>query len=280
MKQYAKFRKSQGDEIRQKTERLDELTRKLELQKQKQQAIIVEQEANKLVLEQDKKVQNELMQEVRKDLKKYNADIQKKQEETKKIDREIKAVIQKAIEEANRKAREKAERERLEREKATGKKEAAPTVTKTAPGRFDLTPEEKTLASNFKASQGRLPWPVEKGYISLRYGNQPHPSFPDLTIHNSGIEITTESGMGVRAVYEGEVMNIQVIAGARAVFIRHGEYITVYQNLSSVSVKVGQKVSTKQRIGTVRTDGEGKSVLKFVVTQNANYNNPESWLSR
>ncbi len=278
MKQYAKFRKTQGDEIREKTERLDELTRKMEIQKQKQQSIIIEQQANKQVLEEDKKKQNELMTLVKKDQKLYNQQIRQKQEETKKIDREIKAVIQKAIEEANRKAREKAERERLAREKATGKKET-PAKTTGSSSKFEMTPEEKTLANSFRANQGRLPWPVEKGYISLRYGNQPHPSFPDLTIHNSGVEITTESGASVRSVYEGEVMNVQVIAGSRAVFIRHGEYITVYQNLSSVSVKTGQKVSTKQKIGTVTTNGEGKAVLKFVLTQNSTYNNPESWLS-
>ena len=278
MKQYAKFRKTQGDEIREKTERLDELTRKMEIQKQKQQSIIIEQEANKQVLEEDKKKQNELMTLVKKDQKLYNQQIRQKQEETKKIDREIKAVIQKAIEEANRKAREKAERERLAREKATGKKET-PAKSAGSSSKFEMTPEEKTLANSFRANQGRLPWPVEKGYISLRYGNQPHPSFPDLTIHNSGVEITTESGASVRSVYEGEVMNVQVIAGSRAVFIRHGEYITVYQNLSSVNVKTGQKVTTKQKIGTVTTNGEGKAVLKFVLTQNSSYNNPESWLS-
>lgn len=278
MKQYANFRKSQGDEIRQKSERLDELTRKMEVQKQKQQLIVVEQEANRKVLEQDKAKQNELMSLVKKDQKLYNSQIKQKQDETKKIDRQIRAVIQKAIEEANRKAREKAERERLAREKASGKKET-PKATTGSATTFDLTPEEKVLASNFKSNQGRLPWPVEKGYISLRYGNQPHPSFPELTIHNSGVEITTEGNAAVRSVFEGEVMNVQVIGGSRAVFIRHGEYITVYQNLSSVSVKSGQKVSTKQRIGTVATNSEGKAVLKFVLTQNANYNNPQSWLS-
>lgn len=274
MKQYAKFRKTQGDEIREKTEKLIELNNKLEIQKKKQQTIIAEQETNRKSLEEDRKEQNVLMGLVKKDQKKYNDQIRKKQEETKKIDREIKAVIQKAIEEANRKAREKAEREA----KAKGQT-VTKSTTSTSSSKFELTPEEKTLANSFRANQGRLPWPVEKGYISLKYGDQPHPVHSSLTIHNSGVEITTEKGASVRSVYEGEVMNIQIIGGTRAVFVRHGEYITVYQNLSSVSVSKGQKVSTKQKIGTVATNTEGVAILKFVLTQNSTYNNPQSWLS-
>ncbi len=324
MKQYAKFRKEQGDEIRAKTEKLDEVTKKMEVQKKKQDNIIIEQEANKKTLEEEKQKQNQLMSEVRKDIKKYSTDIKKKQDETKKIDREIKAIIKKAIEEANRKAREakeKAERERREkaererREKVekerrekeerekrareakanttsttSSKKEETKSVvikketpkTHVSSERFEnLTAEEKTLANNFRANRGKLPWPVEKGNISLRYGNHPHPTVPDVTIYNSGIEISTQPGASVRAVFDGEVLMIQSISGAgKAVFIRHGEFITIYQNLNSVSVSTGQKVKTKQTIGTVKTNGEGKTILKFLITENSTTNNPESWLNR
>lgn len=309
MKQYAKFRKEQGDEIRAKTEKLDEVTKKMEVQKKKQDNIILEQEANKKTLEEEKQKQNQLMSEVRKDIKKYSTDIKKKQDETKKIDREIKAIIKKAIEEANRKAREakeKAERERKEKERkereerekkarekantTSSKKDETKSVvvkketpkTQVSSDRFEnLTAEEKSLANNFRANRGRLPWPVEKGNISLRYGNHPHPTVPDVTIYNSGIEISTQPGANVRAVFDGEVLMIQSISGAgKAVFIRHGEFITIYQNLGSVSVSTGQKVKTKQTIGTVKTNGEGKTILKFLITENSTTNNPESWLNR
>ncbi|RRJ92220.1 peptidase M23 [Paenimyroides tangerinum] len=279
MKQYANFRKTQGDEIKEKTIELQNLMKRLEIQKVKQQAILVEQEKERKVLEDDKKVQNQLLAEVKKDQKKYGKQIKDKQAETKKIDREIKAVIQKAIAEANRKAKEKAERERLAKEKATGKKETPAKAKPVSSTKFDLTPEEKTLSNSFKTNRGRLPWPVEKGFISMKYGDQPLPGMPNVTVHNSGVEITTESGSTVRAVFEGEVFKIQNIGNIKLVYIRHGEYVSIYQNLSSISVSDGQKVSTKQRIGTVANNQEGKAVLKFVISQNDTFMNPESWIS-
>lgn len=279
MKQYANFRKTQGDEIKEKTIELQELTKRLEIQKVKQQAILAEQEKERKVLEDDKKIQNQLLAEVKKDQKKYDKQIRDKQAESKKIDREIKAVIQKAIAEANRKAKEKAEKERLAKEKATGKKETPAKTSTVSSTKFDLTPEEKTLSNSFKTNRGRLPWPVEKGFISMKYGDQPLPGMPNVTVHNSGVEITTESGSSVRAVFEGEVFKIQTIGNIKLVYIRHGEYVSIYQNLSSISVSDGQKVSTKQKIGTISNNHEGKAVLKFVISQNDTFMNPESWIS-
>lgn len=280
MKQYAKFRKTQGDDIKTKTLQLEQLANKLEVQKHKQQIILGEQEQERKVLEEDRKKQNELMAEVKKDQKKYSGQIKNKQAETKKIDREVKNVIKKAIAEANRKAKEKAERERLAREKTTGKKETPTKTSTVSSSKFDLTPEEKTLSNSFKSNQGRLPWPVEKGFISLKYGNQPLPGMPNIEVHNSGVEITTESGSTVRAVFEGEVFKIQSIGNIKLVYIRHGDYVSIYQNLSSISVSNGQKVSTKQKIGSISNNQEGKAVLKFVISQNDSFMNPQSWLSR
>lgn len=264
IKQYAKYRKSQGEEIRKKSEDLEKIMQKLEVQKQKQQAALAEQQKEVTALQQEKNKQNELMSLVRKDQKKYTSQINKKQQESRKIDQQIKVLIQKAIEEANRKAREK---------------EGGSSTEKVSSGKFAMTPAEKALAASFSNNRGRLPWPVERGYISGRYGSQPHPSVPNITIENHGVDITTENQATVRAVFEGEVTEIQVLAGTRVVFVRHGDYISVYQNLSSVSVKQGQKVSTKQTIGTVAQNREGQSVLKFYLTQNNQFQNPQSWLS-
>ena len=271
IKQYAKYRKSQGEEIKQKSAELAKIMQKLEVQKQKQQAALAEQQQVINELLQEKNKQSELMSLVRKDQKKYTAQINKKQEESRRIDRQIKVLIQKAIEEANRKAREKAR----EKEGTSGAEK-----TTVSSSKFSLTPEEEVLASTFKNNRGRLPWPVTKGYISGKYGSQPHPSVPNITIENHGVDISTEANASVRAVFEGEVTEIQILAGTRVVFVRHGDYISVYQNLSSVSVKQGQKVSTKQTIGTVARNREGQSILKFYLTQNNQFQNPQSWLSK
>jgi murein DD-endopeptidase MepM/ murein hydrolase activator NlpD len=143
-----------------------------------------------------------------------------------------------------------------------------------------LTSEGQLVANNFRANKGKLPWPVEKGVVSLPYGDQPHPEYRTLTVHNSGVEITTENGASARAVFGGEVTKVIKLSPLNiAVFIQHGDYFTVYQNLTSVNVSVGDKVSTKQSLGKIRTNGDtGKTILKFLILQNTTYNNPASWL--
>ncbi|MTG97936.1 MULTISPECIES: murein hydrolase activator EnvC family protein [Myroides] len=272
MKQYAEYRKEQGDELQEKKEVLDKKIAKLAIDKEKQRVLLEEQKSNQKALEQDLSSQTNLMEIVKKDQKKYNDEIKKKQEQTKEIDKKIQQLIREAIAEANRKAREAAAK--------AGKTTTKSTATSSS-ATFELTPEGKLVADNFKANQGKLPWPVEKGYISLSYGDQPHPVQKHLTIHNSGVEISTEQGAQARAVFQGEVLQVQVLPGGnKAVLIQHGDYITVYQNLSEVYVKKGDSVSLKQSIGVINTNSSGKTVLKFLLTHNADINNPQSWLSR
>ncbi|HLW62267.1 MAG TPA: peptidoglycan DD-metalloendopeptidase family protein [Flavobacterium sp.] len=272
LKQYANFRKTQGDELQEKTIELEQINVNLEIQKGKQQKIIQEQEQEKKALEGDRKKQNELMAIVKKDSKKYSDQIRKKQQENQKIEREIQAIVRKMIEEENRKRRE----EEARKAKASGK---APSTKPVSSTRLEMTPAEKALAASFTNNRGRLPWPVERGYISTKYGTIRHPEHANVSYESHGIEITSERGIPVRSVFEGTVSEIQVIGNSKAVLIRHGEYITVYQNLATVSVTSGQKVSTKQQIGTVGVNFEGKAVIKFMVMKNTEFNNPQTWLS-
>src|SRR5690606_24120246 len=256
IKQYAKYRKSQGDEIREKFEELERISAHLEIQKSKQEKIAREQEEQRKELQGERNKQSELMNLVKKD----SSQNQNKHKETKKIDQQIKVIIKKIIEEENRKRREEEER----KAKAAGKTVAPKT---SSAGKLEMTPEEKALAASFSNNRGRLPWPVEKGYISVHYGTVKHPEY-NIEYESHGIEITTEKGAAVRSVFEGEVSQIQVIGNTRTVFIRHGEYITVYNNLATVSVTQNQKVTTKQKIGTVANNHEGVAVLKFMLTKN------------
>lgn len=276
MKQYANFRKKQGEQVQEKSEALALVIESLEQKKLKQAVLLQEAESQKKTLEAERVKQNQLMSLIRKDQKKYNDQIKKKRTETAEIDRQIQKLIREAIAEANRRAREAAA-------KAAAKKGEKVT---TAPSKgsgaavFELTPEGKVVASSFKANQGRLPWPVAKGYISLRYGDQAHPVQRHLTIHNSGIEISTQSGTKARSVFQGEVLQVQILSGNnKAVLIQHGDYITVYQNLSDVYVKKGDKVALKQDIGVVNTNANGQTVLKFLLSHNTTIHNPQSWLS-
>jgi septal ring factor EnvC (AmiA/AmiB activator) len=271
LKQYTSFRKKQGLEIQAKSTELLDLNAKLESQRAIKKKIIAENEKEKQSLELEKKEQQKLVNELKKDKNKITAEIKSKQQESKRIDNQIDRLIREAIAEANRKAA---------LEKAKDNPGAAPSKSSVSSSKISLTPEGKILAADFKANRGKLPWPVEKGFISLGYGDQPHPIYPSLTVHNSGVEITTETGATARAVFDGVVSSIMVLSPInRAVMIQHGDYFTVYQNLSQVFVNKGDKVTIKQSIGKVRTSGDtGKTIIKFLILQNTSNNNPEGWL--
>jgi septal ring factor EnvC (AmiA/AmiB activator) len=270
MKQYASYRRAQGEEIRAKTQQLDTYTKKITVQKTAKEKLLAENQKEKEQLESEKAEQEKLVQDIRKNKKQITADIKRKQQESKQIDRQIDKLIREAIAAANKKTAVKAAR--------SGK--PASRATSTSETKIVLTPESKIIADNFRANKGKLPWPVEKGAVTLGYGDQAHPVYKELVVHNSGVEITTEQGASARAVFAGEVSRVIVLSPVnKAVMIQHGDYFTVYQNLSSVSVSKGDKVSMKQSIGRIRTNGDtGKTVLKFMILQNTVYNNPQDWL--
>jgi len=275
MKQYSSYRKMQGIEIKDKTDKLADYNKKLSGQKTEKEKLLAEQEKQRQDLEKEKQEQEKIANSLKKNKKQITAEIKKKQQEYRKIDAQIQKLIRDAIAEANRKA-------------AAAKAKANPKTTTAAETKkietstkIVLTPEGQLVSNNFKANKGRLPWPVEKGTITLGYGDQPHPVYKSLIIHNSGLEITTESGSSARAVFSGVVTNVVVLSPLnKAVFVQHGDYFTIYQNLGSVNVSAGDKVSTKQVLGKVRTNAEGKTVLKFMISQNTTYTNPSQWISR
>ena len=153
------------------------------------------------------------------------------------------------------------------------KKQASKTTT--------LTKEQKLLAGGFEANKGRLPWPVEKGMISGHFGKQQHPVYSQVTMDNKGVYLQTTAGSKARAVYKGEVTSCFMVANTYAVIIQHGNYRTVYSNLSKLNVKQGDKVDTKQTIGTIFTDAEQdqKTELYFQIYKDRDILNPELWIA-
>ncbi|MFQ3173755.1 MAG: septal ring factor EnvC (AmiA/AmiB activator) [Flavobacterium sp.] len=284
LKQYTSFRKNQGEEIKSKSVELVNYNNKLNTQKIAKQKLIAENEKEKIGLIKEKQEQEKLVNSIKKDKNRIVSDIRKKQRESKTIDKQIDRLIREAIAEANRKAAlEKAKARALAKNANASPKEVAAAVAKepVSSSRIELTPEAKLIADNFRSNRGSLPWPVEKGFISLGYGDQAHPIYNTLVIHNSGVEITTNEGAAARAVFGGEVASVMILSPVnKAVMIQHGDYFTIYQNLSSVSVNKGDKVSIKQTLGRVRTNGDtGKTVIKFLLLQNTSYTNPQGWLT-
>ena len=258
MKQYTSFRKKQGEEIQLKTVKLQELTDTLSAKKELKQTLLSEEKKEKSAVEKEKKQQENLLTQVKRKENKYKKQIRKFQKEEARIDALIDKAIRNAIAASNKKS---------------GIKTSKSAV-------FTLTAEAKVLASKFISNKGKLPWPVEKGYVSTYYGKQPHPIVKTATIQSNGVRITTNKGSKARAVFEGTVLAVQVMTGnKKAVLIQHGNYITVYKNLENIVVNTGDKIKTKQLIGTIFTDKiTDKTILGFVLSKNATTENPKSWI--
>lgn len=283
MKQYAAFRKKQGEGIKTKTEELQKLNAALIDQKKTKQKLIAENEKTKAQLSEERKNQQALVATLKKDESKFASQIRDKQKQADKIDRQIDALIKAAIEEANRIAREKA----LAEAKAKGTTTTTSDTKniRTMPAKteeFALTAEEKNLAASFTNNKGKLPWPVEKGMVIKSFGKHQHPQFPNVTTNSSGVEIATEDNAAVRSIFEGQVLSIQMIKGAnKVVIIQHGDYLSAYSNLATVTVKKGDRIATKQIIGTVaKSPTEGRTVLKFYIYKNNTKINPSDWIYR
>ena len=268
MKQYANHRKKQGETIQEKAKELQELNVKLGEQKKEKDALVAENRATAAKLYKEQEEQKKLIATLKQQESKYIAQVRKRERDAAEVDKQIEKLIRQSIAEANRLAAEEA--------KKSGKK-LETTGSSTS---FALTAEAKALAASFASNKGKLPWPVERGIVTKRPGTRRHPQFPNVTVKYSGVEITTEKDAKARAVFEGTVMQIQQYkGGALAVHVNHGNYITIYSNLASVSVKKGDKVTTKQNLGTIYTSPLiNKTILKFMVYQNTTLLDPTHWV--
>ena len=257
IKQYADYQQLQAELIKAETANMQALNIKLSKQKKDKQILIEENKVAKLVLDQERSQQELLMKDIKANLSQYSVQIKTKQRETNKIDKEIRKIIQAAIAASNKKA---------------GKSSKLKV--------FSLTPEQKILSANFTSNKGKLPWPVANGVVKLRYGNNRSPIDPSLTIKSNGVRIATSNSGQVRAVFEGVVQGIMTPKnGNNTVLIRHGNYITVYKNLSKFYVKKGDKVITKQTIGEVLTNkASGESILSFGIFKDSSTQDPSKWI--
>ncbi len=160
--------------------------------------------------------------------------------------------------------------------------EEAKRTSGSSTGKYELTPAEKIVSTNFGNNKGSLPWPVERGVIVSGFGKQMHPVLTSVEIDNKGIDISTTAGSDARVVFDGEVRKVFAVPGAQnAVIIRHGEYLSVYTQLDNVYVSVGENVVAKQAIGKIHTDKtENKTILHFEIWKGSVVSNPSGWLAK
>lgn len=259
---YNEYRHQQALLIQIKQKRLEIKMEELALIKgEKNQLLTTEQrQREQLTVEREEK--NKSVQSLSKKEKELQKTLKEKEAAAKKLQNAIQEIIAEEIRLAN------------ERASKTG-------GVALKSGLFALTPEEKIISDNFLSNKAKLPWPVEKGIISSTYGEHPHPVLKNVKTRNNGIDLLTEPGSTARAIFSGVVTRVMNVPNNNnVVIIRHGEFLSVYSNLDKVSVKIGEKVSTKQQIGTVFTNSaDSKTELHFELWQSKTLLNPEDWLA-
>ena len=250
-KQYANFQSKTLSKIKINSNDIKNVIVVLDSQKTNKKLLIDENEEIKRDLSIEYTGLNNLIEEVNKNQKRYSAEIKQKQKLTKEIDKKI----QKLIEEALAKAKKKD-------------------------GRFELTEEAKLISKNFNANKGKLPSPVIRGSVVLGFGKQPHPIVKTTTIQSNGVRIRTSSDVEARTIFNGVVYSIiKSKNNTHTILIQHGNFFTVYKNLSDIYVKKGDKLKTKDSIGKIATDPlNGQTILSFSIFNNGIPQNPRFWI--
>jgi len=291
IRQFNDARKNQMSQIAGTERRITGEVEASQKAREEQAALLADEHVQQAELQKEKEELNRQVANLKKQEGSIQQDIKNKQQQAKKLQKAIDDIIAEEIRAANERRRLEEERARKEAEKkaaANKNKNKGKTTTTSKPTTstkekgIALTPAEKTLSNNFSNNKGKLPWPVERGVISSSYGKHASVVSDKVTVTNNGIDIATTSGAQARAVFDGEVTSVSKLTGSNTVvIIRHGEYFTVYCNLENVSVKRGDKVRTKQNLGTVHTNKtEGKTELHFELLKETSRQNPANWLSR
>ena len=249
LQEFARFRQEQVRRIESTQVQIDEQNDLLKANKDDKMTALSSRKREQENLKRDERKQQNMLNQLKSKEKGLSKQLKQQQKRVAELNKKIDDIIRKQTEKASK---------------------------------TTLTKEQKLLAGGFEANKGRLPWPIENGMISGHYGKQQHPVYSQVTIDNKGVYLQTTAGSKARAVYKGEVTSCFLVANTYAVIIQHGNYRTVYSNLSKLNVKQGDKIDTKQIIGTIFTDPEQdqKTELYFQIYKDRNILNPELWIAK
>ncbi|PRY85018.1 murein hydrolase activator EnvC family protein [Mongoliibacter ruber] len=263
LKQYSDARKKQVEQIEKTSEELAKQRANLEAKKEEKQAVLQQEQQQKQQLDKAKQEQQGIVNS----LTKQEQDIRKQIAAAKKQQENLNKAIRTIIEEEIRRAEAEA-------------KKANSTATRASGSSIPLTPEAAALSNSFAGNRGKLPWPVESGFVSRPYGTHPHPTVKGVTEDNDGLDIQTTPNANVRAVFDGEVTKIFTVPGyGGTIVIKHGEYYTMYSKLKVISVKSGDKVTAKQILGQVYTNKDGVAEVHFETWKGLQPMDPSIWLA-
>lgn len=291
VREYATYQRLQGEEILKKQEQIKKKRAELLQVKTAKENLLKEREGEKQKLEDQEKQKRVMVANLQKKQKGLQSEINKKRREANQLNARIDKLIAEEIERARKRAVEEARREAAARKKSEAKEgkstSASPgteTKKKAEPlEAYSMSKADRELSGNFVSNRGKLPMPISGPYIiTSHYGQYAVEGLRNVKLDNKGIDIQGKPGAQARAIFDGKVAAVFQLNGLFNVLIRHGNYISVYCNLSSASVKSGDTVSTKQPIGQVFSDASdnGRTVLHFQLRKEKDKLNPEPWLNR
>ncbi len=255
IRQISKYRIAQAVLIAEKSLALEKSIVVLKNQKSIKQNLISNKRTENELLSREQAQESVSLATLAEKEKELKKDLKSKRTKRKKIQKEIERIIAEELRKTNSAGSTKA---------------------------FASTPEAIALSNSFTSNKGKLPWPVAKGLIISKFGKQKHPVLAGVVIENNGIEIATEPHSTCRAVFTGKVSSVLAMPnGVKVVMVRHGEYISVYSNLSEVYVEKGEELSTKSAIGIVLTSQQDAStVVDFQLWKASQKLNPQKWLMK
>ena len=286
VREYATYQRLQGEEVLKKQEQLNRKKAELQQVKAAKEGLLKEREEEKVKLEAQEKEQKLLVANLKKKQRGWQNELNKKRREANQLNARIDRLIAEEIEKARKRAAEEARREAAARKKAGEKTATASTSAKPKAQPLDtysMSKADRELSGNFANNRGKLPMPITGAYIiTSHYGQYSVEGLRNVKLDNKGIDIQGKPGAQARAIFNGKVAAVFKLNGLFNILVRHGNYISVYCNLSSALVKQGDDVTTKQTLGQIFSDGadNGRTVLHFQLRKEKEKLNPEPWLNR
>lgn len=259
LKSYAKYRQNQATTIKETIKGIKSKVEKLQAEKAEKERLLLEEEHQKTVLVTEKLQKDNLVTKLKSDSENLREQIKQKNNAALALNNQIQKIIQEEILAAEAKAR----------------KEAA----KNTPAGDAYATKEIMLSKDFVNNKAKLPWPVLTGHVVEKFGTHPHPTLPKVTINNNGIDIRTDANQNVLSVFEGVVVNSFYLPTTQnTIIIKHGEYFTVYSNLKTISVNLGDKISTNQKIGIAYTSEDKVTTVHLEIWKSTTKLDPQLWL--
>ena len=279
VREYANYQRLQAIEIERKQKQVEAKKAELVSTRAAKEKLLQESEAEKKKLEKQEKDKQTILNGLKRKQRGIQNEINKKRRSANKLNAQIDRLIEQEIEKARKRAEEEAKKNARKEGGKQAQKPVEKTVKQGTVDRFRMNTEDRQLSGSFEKNKGILPMPITGPYVIVgRYGQ--YAVTKHVRLDNKGIDIRGKEGAKARAIFDGEVSAIFKYNGLNNVLVRHGNYISVYCNLSTVTVTKGSKVKTRQEIGTVHKDASGNPVLHFQLRKETTKLNPEVWLGR